>query len=207
MDRSVLTNNPFPYPSALDGVRLREVCELARKTYARGWNAGTAGNFSVRSTAEDTMWVSPSGYCKGELEPSRFIPVTLSSGLPRGVNLVKPSDETALHAGILRAAKGAVCVAHAHPPQLVKASMQTARISFSGYEMQKAFGTITHEGSIQLPTIDNTQDMATLGANVARYLDLACPVLVLRGHGVYAWADDVQKALNLIEALEFLCSC
>lgn len=200
-------NNPFLTPSALDGVRLREMCELASKTYARGWNAGTAGNFSIRSTMAEIMWVSPSGYCKGELQPSRFIPIQLKNGLPQGVSLSKPSDETALHAGILRAAKGAVCVAHAHPPHLVKASMQSARVSFSGYEMQKAFGVQTHEGTIALPTIDNTQDMTTLGANVARYLDPSCPVLILRGHGVYVWADDVQKALNLIEALEFLCSC
>jgi methylthioribulose-1-phosphate dehydratase len=199
--------DPFICPSALDDLRLREMCQLARRSYDRGWNAGTGGNFSVRSTRDGLMWMSPSGVCKGELDPKGFIAINLSNASAHGYALVKPSDETALHAGILRANPKAVCVAHAHTPALVRRSLLDSSMKFSGQEMQKAFGSKTHDGSINLPMIENTQDMTSLGANVSNLINPQIPLIVLRGHGAYVWADDVQKALNILEAVEFLAGC
>ena len=67
-------------------------------------------------------------------------------------------------------------------------------------------GITTHEVSLTLPIVDNSQDMAVIDAAMApRLLDAdALPAYLIRGHGLYGWGADMAEAERVIEATEWL---
>ena len=72
----------------------------------------------------------------------------------------------------------------------------------------------THDATVGLPVFDNDQDIARLQSRVsARWQEMAedgtiiPPGYLIRGHGVYVWAADMDGALARLEALEFMLGC
>lgn len=194
---------PFPCPSPLAAVRLQKLVELAVITFERGWNPGTAGNFSIRQD-DELVWQSPSGVLKGQLQASQFLPIHLTSALCVNPEAAKASDETPLHLAIYRADPTARAVMHVHSPNVIRSSRQSP-LEFCQQEIQKAFGEKTHDTKTKIPVIDNTQDMIGLAKKVKKHLDLNIKILILREHGVYAWGREPDEAFHRLEALEFLC--
>ena len=195
--------NPHPRQSPLARRELSAICSLARECFRRGWTAGTAGNFSFRDQ-KGVVWQSPSGVVKGDLEPGMFVPVDPGTGLPFLAGVHKPSDETPLHVGIYRQLD-ARSVFHVHTPAIVHRSLQKNSFVFSGHEMQKALGSTSHADELEVPVIENTQNMRELEKTCGRMIRPKVPALILAGHGVYAWGATPEKAFSYIEGLEFLC--
>jgi len=187
----------IPDPRAETALEAKRLSQL-------GFLACTAGNLSCR-LADGVIAMSPSGVDKGSLSPEDFI-LLGDDGRPRPPDTRKPSDETALHVS-LYALVGCGAVCHGHPPHAVALSLGPASLMhFQGIEMQKAFsGTTTHAGSIALPVIDNSQDMAELAARAAQVVSREIPALVVRGHGVYAWGRSPKEASRHLETVEWLC--
>ena len=93
-----------------------------------------------------------------------------------------------------------------HKPAAV---IRELRKLFSGYEMLKALrGVTTHETQVRVAIFDNTQDIPGLASLLAARLADGDPALrhgfLIRGHGLYAWGQDVNEARRHVEALEFL---
>lgn len=195
--------NPFPVPSPLQARFLRQVAMLAEQSYTRGWNQGTAGNFSVRGS-DRLFWQSPSGVPKGALKPAAFLPVDMDTLRVVTPDAPKPSDETPLHAALYRLLSDIGVVLHAHPPHTVRLSTR-GEMAFLGQEMAKVFGTEAFAERLDVPVIPNTQDMMKLGSELERFVNPDVGALVLQGHGVYCWADAPEKAMARMEGLEFLC--
>lgn len=196
--------NPFPLPTPLQSIELKTLVGLTRRTYERGWNFATAGNFSIRGSNR-LMWQSPSGVNKGNMYPQQFVPVDIDSLYSPRPDAARPSDETPLHAGIYRNAPMARAVLHVHSPALVRESQRREAMVFEGQEMGKAFGAVEFSERIEIPMIPNTQDMEALGQIVQNHMNPNIPVLILKGHGIYAWGPSSETALSYIEGLEFLC--
>ena len=190
---------PTPFQKFL----LTDLVGYAADCYQRHWNAGTAGNFSVRGTG-NLLWQSPSGRAKGRLKPQDFIPVSMDNLKPVGPCSSKPSDETPLHGAIYRRFASAKTVIHVHPPFLVGASLGRQQLVFRGHEMAKALGVPGHRDRLVLPIVENSQNMNELSDEFAE-MDLPASLLILKGHGVYSWGRDGYSALAVLEALEFLC--
>ena len=195
--------NPHPIPSPLQKFHLEEVVNLATSCYARGWNAGTSGNFSVRGSS-GILWQSPSGIPKGKLDPSSFIPVDSSTLAAIPPISSRPSAETPLHAAVYRNYLEANVVLHVHPPYVVSATQGAHYLEFSGQEMSKAFGVKTHEGVFRIRVYENSQDMVKIGRDFDS-IRPTFPLFIMRGHGVYSWGKGGYSALAVLEALEFLC--
>jgi len=200
-------HNPFPVPSALDGVLLTELVEVARRCYDRGWSHGTAGNFSLRGKG-GVIWQSPTGLNKGALDPRAFIAVDLASGRTIVPQSPMPSLEMPVHLGIYREIGPARCVVHTHPLRLVEKSRAGKDLTFKGEEMVKALGAADHLKTLTIPVITNPTpaEMPALADSVGDELNPAVPMVVLAGHGVYAWGPTPMAALAYIEAAEHLCS-
>ena len=198
--------NPFPSPTPLESVYLRELVDVARRSYDRGWSGGTAGNFSIRGQ-DGMIWQSPTGWCKGELDPKKFIPVELSSMQAVSPGSAKPSGEMPVHVGIFRSVKSAMAVVHTHPPHLVEASRSGKHIQFEGEEMQKHLGSHDHLEISKIPVMTNPtpEQMPDLANTVGKHIIEKVPMVVLAAHGVYAWGKTPMEALSYIEAAEFLC--
>lgn len=202
-----MDKNPFPSPTVLQSVLLRELVRCAKACYDRGWSFGTAGNFSLRGD-HGLAWQSPSGLNKGELNPDLFIPVDIASGeVVTPLNTLRPSLEMPVHIGVYRAVSHAVSVVHTHPPQIVKRSRPGKDLIFQGQEMQKALGCKDHLEILRVPVVTNpTPDqMPAFMTETAQYVVPGVPMVILAGHGVYAWGRSPMEALCYVEALEFLC--
>ena len=73
--------------------------------------------------------------------------------------------------------------------------------------MAKALpGVATHETTVTLPIVPNSQDMAEIEATIMpRLLEAeAIPAYLIRGHGLYGWGRDMAEAERVIEAVEWM---
>ena len=176
----------------------------------RGLAPATAGNYSIR-LSDGSLAITVSGAHKGRLTPDQIMRVA-----PNGTPLdgKKPSAETLLHCLIYEVDPGAGAVLHTHSiagTVLSRALAGQEAIVLAGYELLKIFpGIATHDTSIAMPLVENSQDMAALAALIRPLLQAQQPLVpafYIGGHGLYAWAPTMDDAENVAEASEFLLSC
>lgn len=87
----------------------RQMSELCRSLFERGFAHGSAGNVSARIGAH--ILVSPTNSCLGRLDPARISKVALGG---RHVGGDRPSKEAPLHLGIYAVRPDAGAVVHLH---------------------------------------------------------------------------------------------
>ena len=184
------------------------LCETVRWFASRGYCPATGGNFSRRLDGERVL-ITASGVDKTALTPAELLPMTIHGEL---LAEGKPSAETGLHLALYRRdpAIGAVLHVHSIANTLLSRIDTPQRLRFEGYEMQKSItGNLTHEAAIDLPVLDNSQDMETLAAALEARFDEAAPAFgfLVRGHGIYAWGADLASARRHLEGWEFLLAC
>lgn len=177
---------------------------------AKGWAPATAGNYS-RRLEDGSIAITVSGAHKGRLVPERIMRVD-AAGTP--LDAKRPSAETLLHCLIYAIDPGAQAILHTHSipgTVLSRALAGRAAIPLEGYELLKAFpGIATHDTRIDIPLVDNSQDMPQLAASLRPILAAQNPLLpafYLRGHGLYAWGTSLDAAEQAVEATEFLLAC
>ena len=185
------------------------IAAAGRRMDALGWVPATAGNLSIR-LGPNEIAITRSGRHKGLMGPADVMPVD-AAGASRETG-ARPSYETLLHCGIYRRFADAGAVLHGHSiANTVLSRRAGASIRLAGYELLKAFpGGPTHDIAIDVPVLDNDQDIPRL----QRALDAlwndapdAPPGYVIRGHGVYVWGPDMNAAMTRLEALEFMLLC
>jgi methylthioribulose-1-phosphate dehydratase len=155
---------------------------------------------------ESRIAITRSGVHKGFLDADGVMQVDLDG---RALTPAKPSAETLLHCQVYRLLPWVGAVLHGHSVAGTVLSMAwPGAIRLAGYEVLKAFGVPTHEVELDLPVVDNDQDMPRLAA-VAEPQVAAGGSLgyLIRGHGVYVWGSDMDTALARLEGLEFLLAC
>src|SRR5690606_32147582 len=165
-------NQTLPY----DVHRLRELAgELivnVRELAAAGWTPATSSNFSQRLDARHAA-ITVSGRDKGRLCENDIMVVDMD-GRAVGSDH-RPSAETLLHTRLYARFPEVGCVLHTHSRAQTVASRLFAgagHVRLEGYELLKAFrGNATHEASIDVPVLPNSQDMHTLAAQVDALLD------------------------------------
>jgi len=184
------------------------LAETGRELYARGWAFGTAGNFSAVLRAEPlALAISRSGVDKGQLRPDQILAVDASGHRVEGEG--KPSDETVVHLAVVKE-RQAGAVLHTHSvwnTLLSEAEGDEGGLDLQGFEMLKGLrGVATHEHLERVPITPNTQDYDRMSADVVAALRRhpACHGLLLRGHGLYTWGQDLAEARRHVEIFEFL---
>ncbi|MGY1894888.1 S-methyl-5-thioribose-1-phosphate isomerase [Nocardia gipuzkoensis] len=186
------------------------IADVARELYRRGWMPGTAGNISVRTGA--TAVVTGSGLSKGELTERDMVTVRVADSAPVADHGRKPSAETTIHTAVYRT-RPAQAVVHIHPPfatalatrSAVPGALGTLRIS--DYELIKGLGG-ADPTIADIPVFPNWPEVPRIGADIERYLldhPDALPVLVIAGHGITAWGENLAQARDRAECLEALC--
>jgi methylthioribulose-1-phosphate dehydratase len=185
-----------------------QIVTAGRRLDARGLAPATSGNYSVR-LADGTLAVTVSGEHKGRLTTEGVMRV---DGQGRALDGKRPSAETLLHCLVYAADPQAGAVLHTHSVSGTVLSRALGdSIMLTGYELLKIFpGTGTHDTTITLPLVDNSQDMAALADELRPLLAAQSPLVpafYIRGHGLYAWGPTMEAAENLVEAIEFLLTC
>ena len=183
-----------------------ELSATMKLLHRRGWCDGTGGNFSVVVTHKPLrLLMAPSGVDKGAVQPEELIEVNSSGDVTRGAG--KASAETLLHLRIIDYC-GAGAVLHTHSLSgtlLSKTELERGKVTLEGWEMLKGLkGVTTHDTSVNVPIIANNQDLQALSEAAAERLSEAPHGLLVSGHGLYAWGDNLKEARRHTEILEFL---
>ena len=193
------------------GLAARELAEIGRRFYARGWVLGTSGNFSaVVSRTPLRLAITSSSLPKGTLRASDILECD-ERGRVVSKTKAKPSAETLLHVEIAKR-RGAGAVLHTHSVWSTMlsdawASGNDATLAIEGYEMLKGLAGVTsHEHREIIPIVDNDQDMPRLARRVGETLERhpAAHAFLLRRHGLYTWGETLADAERHVEILEFL---
>jgi methylthioribulose-1-phosphate dehydratase len=184
------------------------IVETGRRLNARGLAPATAGNYSVRLD-DGSIAVTVSGAHKGRLTADGVMRV---DGAGRALDAKRPSAETLLHCLVYELDAGAGAVLHTHSVSGTVLSRALGdAIVLTGYELLKIFpGTDTHDTSIIIPLVDNSQDMAAMAEELRPLIAAQQPIVpafYIRGHGLYGWGPTMDAAENMIEAVEFLLTC
>jgi methylthioribulose-1-phosphate dehydratase len=188
------------------------LCGVAAGFHARGWCLGTSGNFSV--TLQDDplrLLITQSGRSKGHLHRDDLVVVD-PGGRPARGHHGTPSAEAILHV-LIAGSVGAGSVLHTHSvcgTLLGEHYMSRGGFTIAGYEMLKGLkGIDTHDTSVLVPILENSQDMAELRER-AKALLAEQPDLhgfLVAGHGLYTWGETLEVAQRHVEIFEFLFEC
>lgn len=194
----------------MDALLRAGLLSLIHSIHRRGWAPGTGGNFSaLLSRTPFRLLITPSGIDKGEVMADELLEVD-EHGAPRAGS-ARPSAETLLHLAVINTV-GAHVVLHTHSIWNTLASLRPSardpdRFELSGLEMLKGLrGVTTHEHVEQIPILPNSQDMPALRAELEHALSTHPGVhaVLVAGHGLYTWGQDLAEARRHLEVLEFL---
>ena len=179
---------------------------VTRELAQRGWTPATSSNFSLRLDDRHAV-ITVSGRDKGRLTEADFMVVDWQGKAVASEH--RPSAETLLHTQLYKRSRQVGCVLHTHSHVQTVASRLFAaegRVRLAGYELLKAFpGQASHETSIDLPVLPNSQDMPALADQVESLLEGDMPPgYLIDGHGLYAWGEDLDAARRHLEAFDFL---
>jgi methylthioribulose-1-phosphate dehydratase len=186
----------------------QRLAEIGRFFHSRGWVLGTSGNLSaVLSRDPLRLAITASGRDKGSLGPRDILEIDDGGTVVSGSG--RPSDERPVHLVIV-AERAAGAVLHTH--SVWGTLLSDARASLGGvrlaqWEMLKGLsGVRSHDHTEWVPILENSQDYAQLSADMSAALRAhpACHAVLLRGHGLYAWGQDLDEARRHVEILEFL---
>jgi len=172
----------------------RNLVDVARQMYQRGFIAASDGNVSLRIGTK-TVLVTPSGVNKGSLRPSDLVRVHLDGSVlsRNGV----PSSELAMHLAIYRSRPDAAAVVHAHPPYAT--GFASARIPLRTEFFPEA---VLSFGSIPLAPYA-TPSTSEVPASLMPFLDSAHAIL-LASHGVVTFGRSLAQAWERMQKVEQL---
>lgn len=185
------------------------IIAASRDIYSRGWSPATSSNYSVRINKQCCA-ITVSGKHKGELGLRDVMAVDF-----HGNALMdrKPSAETLLHTQLYARDADIGAVLHTHSVCATVLTMEQPEMDtlvLRGYELLKAFSGVTrHNTEVHIPVFDNTQDMVELSQQVEKRMQREGTgvAYLIRGHGLYTWAEDLNSCMRHLEALEFLLDC
>ena len=187
----------------------KQLAEVGRDFYARGWVLGTSGNFSAVTEREPfCVCITASGNEKGTLDETHFLDIDANAEILHGYG--KPSAESLLHVTLYRHLPGSGSVLHTHSVWgtiLSDVFFENGAIEIEGYEMLKGLaGVKTHEHKEYVPIIENSQDYPALAGIIESVLSENSGIhgIYLRRHGLYTWGKDIAEAKRHVEIFEFL---
>jgi len=186
--------------------KLDDLITVTQWANQKNLTPATGGNFSTRKN-QNTCWITASGVDKGKLTAEDFIEINWQENTVVGKG--KPSAETALHTMLYQLDENIQTVLHTHSVNATVLSSLSSHdeFIFDNWEMKKVLtGVSSHETKVGLAVFDNDQDIPALAQRVKQRWQKN-PLqwgLLVRGHGLYSWAQTTQQAQLQLEGLEFL---
>jgi len=153
-----------------------------------GLNDSHSGNASVREG--DRFWVTPTGACADTLSVDDLVACELSGDPGPGASLDAP-----LHQAVYRYNAEAGAMLHSHCPHAVA-------LTLDGKDFEPLdFEGVYYFGRVPVIAIEHARYVQEAPERVAQTLK-DHPVAIVRGHGVYAAAKDLNLAYKWTCSLE-----
>lgn len=172
--------------------RAREaIVSVGRRLYRRGLVGGSEGNVSVR-VEEGRLVTTPSGVCKGFLEPADLV-VTDLDGRPLGEG--RPSSELRMHVRIYALRPDARAVVHAHPPT-------ATGFAIAGRPLDECVvpEVVATLGNVPIVPY-GTPSTEELPERIAPYV-ASHDALLLANHGAVTYGPRLDRAVDAMESIE-----
>lgn len=164
------------------------LADYYRRLRRYGLNDSHSGNASVRDG--DIAWVTPTG-CSGDtLAAENLLACPLDGAPPAGASLDAP-----LHLAVYAAKTGTGAVLHSHGPYTIAMTLDGGDFRPADFEGRYYFPVV--------PVLDIPHELYTARSPAAVAEALATHrVCVVRGHGVYAAAAQLDLAYKWTCSLE-----
>lgn len=176
----------------------REICEIGRRAYEKGYLAGYEGNISIR-IAPDQILITPSGLHKGFLKPHHLIVIDsdgkrIDEGTAENKNL-RPSSESPMHTEAYKQRDDIKAVVHAHPPHAITCSI--AGIPIADDLIPEVVVLLGRIPVTPYATPSSTENADAIRAVIAEH-----SALVLERHGSLSVGQSVMEAFMRLETIE-----
>ncbi len=174
------------------------IIETGKIAYRSGLMISSDGNISVRMAGGHIL-VTPSGVCKGRINPEDLLIVDINGNLlkPAADPALKPTSEQPMHLEVYRRRPDVRAVIHTH---LVYAN---ALVIAKG----KVRMDVMPEGAIafdSIPITDYSMPSSMQNAQAIRDLITNHNVILIRNHGSLTVGKDLNEALIHLERLEHI---
>lgn len=170
----------------------KEIIEVGKRIYNRGYVASNDGNISVRVNEENIL-ITPTGISKGFMTPDDLIIVDMEGNLVKGKR--KQSSEFKMHLQIYTARPDVISVCHAHPPY-------ATGFAVAGIPLDKM---VLPEVIITLGTVPvveyGTTGTDELYGKISKYIQ-NYDAFLLANHGALTVGNSILNAYHKMETLE-----
>jgi L-fuculose-phosphate aldolase len=173
----------------------KDICEVGRRLYDRGFAAANDGNISVR-LAPERILCTPTGVSKGFLKPDDLCIVDLEGKQIAGTK--KRTSEILLHLSVFKKRPDIVGVLHCHPPHATAFAMVHETIPKCVLPEVEVF-----LGEVPIARYE-TPGTQTFADTVLPYVNSANTML-LANHGSVAWGSSIMQAYFNTEIIDAYC--
>jgi L-fuculose-phosphate aldolase len=170
----------------------REIVEVGRRVYQRGYVASNDGNISARLDDKRVV-ITPTGVSKGFMTPEDLIVLDMEGKVVSGTK--KPSSEMFMHLSVYKHRPDVMSVCHAHPPY-------ATGFAVAGIPLDKCIlpEVIIVLGGI--PIVEyGTPGTSEFFKPVLKIID-KYDAFLLANHGALTIGKDVVNAYHKMETLE-----
>jgi L-fuculose-phosphate aldolase len=169
----------------------RDIIEVCRAAYAKGYISGLEGNFSIR-LSEDLILTTPRSTCKNRISEDDLV-LTDLAGKP--IEGGRPSTELKMHLVAYRNRSDVKAVVHAHPTTAVGFSIAGKRLE-DGI-LPEVVCTVGEVPTAPYATPSTEEVPQSIEPYVAKH-----DAIVLDHHGVLCLGSDIWDAYYKLEAVE-----
>jgi L-fuculose-phosphate aldolase len=170
----------------------RQIVEIGRLAYQKGWVAANDGNISVR-LGPDRILATPTGVSKGMMEPDDLIICDLDGNKIEGER--DCTSEILMHTTIYRMRPDVHAVVHAHPPV-------ATGFAVAGRPLNLALLPEVIIGLGCIPLADyGLPGTPELSEALKPFIPTYDAVL-MANHGAVCYADELMKAFFRMETVE-----
>ena len=170
----------------------QEVCKVCHLLYERGYVVSNDGNVSLR-VAENRVLLTPSGVCKGRMEPDMLVLCDLEGNVLEGERY--PSSESPMHLMVYRERPDVNSVVHAHPP--MSTAFAVCRRPLKELDLTEMIA-----GLGEVPVADFAMPSTREVPDSVRPYVRDHSAVLLANHGSLAWGKDLWQAFDRLETVE-----
>lgn len=178
-----------------DGLKAgKEIIDVGRRMWVKGWVASNDGNISVRLKGGGFL-ATATGVSKGFLTPAMLVRLDRDGRPAPGRNRHRPSSEILMHMEVYRRRPDIGAVVHGHPPYAT--AFAVAGIPLDQNILPEAILTL---GPVEVAPY-GTPSTDEIPEAIAPLIERS-DVVLLANHGALAFGADLLTAYHRMETLE-----
>jgi L-fuculose-phosphate aldolase len=172
----------------------KQIVEVGRRIWTRGYVAANDGNISVRISDKEVL-TTPTGVSKGFMSTEMIIKIDMEGNVISGSSDYRPSSEAKMHLEVYRERPDVRSVVHSHPPYCT--SFAVAGIPLNKCVLPEAIIVI---GSVPIAEYGLPSTME-IPDKIRPHIKTSDAIL-LENHGALTLGTDLQNAYYKMETLE-----